>query len=150
VLLPALKTKQLPLIPARYTCDGANISPPIKWQGVPANTAEIDLFLVHTIPHVVTRGFRYDWAILGLKPTIHELKAGETPAGAVLGRNGQGKVGYSLCPPKGKTYSYGLLIYASPSLSPYKPGFNPATAIEPTFNKSLGEGLLIHFSYRRR
>src|SRR5947207_2174390 len=30
-------------IPAKYTCDGANISPPLKWTGVPPGTKSLAL-----------------------------------------------------------------------------------------------------------
>ena len=33
-------------IPAQYTCDGANISPPLQWQHLPAHTKELVLFVI--------------------------------------------------------------------------------------------------------
>jgi hypothetical protein len=30
-------------IPTRYTCDGANLSPPLSWSGVPAGTQSFAL-----------------------------------------------------------------------------------------------------------
>ncbi len=32
-------------IPKRYTCDGENVSPPLKWSDMPANTASLVLIV---------------------------------------------------------------------------------------------------------
>ncbi|HQT26506.1 MAG TPA: YbhB/YbcL family Raf kinase inhibitor-like protein, partial [Burkholderiales bacterium] len=32
-------------IPEKYTCDGANISPPLSWSGVPPGTKSLVLFI---------------------------------------------------------------------------------------------------------
>lgn len=86
-------------ISAHYTCDGANISPPISWDHVPSNTAEIDLFLFNLAP--VNGKLFASWAVAGLSPKLRGLSAGQLPAGAIVGRNSHGQAAYSLCPPKG-------------------------------------------------
>lgn len=139
----------LPRIAARYTCDGADISPPIRWSGVPANSTEIGLFLVHLPGHGVARGFAFDWAVMGLKSKLHELTPGKLPPGAIVGRNSTGSARYSICPPKGKTESYGVIMYAFPHTLTYEPGFDPTVVFEEIGNEANAEGLLMHFSYKR-
>lgn len=86
-------------IPKRNTCDGANVSLPLRWSHVPSGTAELVMFVINLRP--VQGRFFFDWAVAGLSPAAHGISAGTLPAGAVVGRNSFGKVGYSICPPKG-------------------------------------------------
>lgn len=78
-------------IPAKYTADGEKLSPPLKWEGAPAETAAIVLLiedpdapapspLVHTIA----------WALPGVDGELPEgaLKSPHHPGEAIsLGRN---------------------------------------------------------------
>jgi phosphatidylethanolamine-binding protein (PEBP) family uncharacterized protein len=86
-------------IPRRYTCDGADVSLPLRWSHVPSGTAVLAIFVIKLQP--VQGRFFFDWALAGLSPAAHGISAGTLPSGAVVGRNSLGKVGYSICPPKG-------------------------------------------------
>jgi phosphatidylethanolamine-binding protein (PEBP) family uncharacterized protein len=86
-------------IPKRYTCDGADVSLPVRWSHVPSGAAELAMFVANLQP-VHGRLF-FDLALAGLDPTSHGISAGTLPSGAVVGRNSFGKVGYSICPAKG-------------------------------------------------
>jgi phosphatidylethanolamine-binding protein (PEBP) family uncharacterized protein len=112
-------------LPARYTCDGADVSPPFEWTGVPAGTKELALFIANSAPG----GNANDWAVMGLKPTLRSLAAGKLTAGAIVGRNSQGKVGYSICPGKGTTTQFGVVLYALTKRIAVKPGFNGHTLL---------------------
>ena len=57
---------------------------------------------------------RVEWAMGGLKPSRHDVRAGEVPRGAFLMQNSKGQRRYSLCPGKGKTTHYGFALYALP------------------------------------
>jgi phosphatidylethanolamine-binding protein (PEBP) family uncharacterized protein len=110
--------------PKRYTCDGANISFPVRWSKVPSGTAELTMFLVK-LNSPVKHPF-FDWAVAGLSPGSHGVEAGRLPAGAVVGRNGFGQVGYSICPPRGSIEEHYILrLIALPQLLAAKPGFDP-------------------------
>jgi len=37
-------------LPGRYTCDGPNTSPALRWKGTPADTAELALFAINLQP----------------------------------------------------------------------------------------------------
>jgi phosphatidylethanolamine-binding protein (PEBP) family uncharacterized protein len=99
-------------IPARYTCDGANIAPPIKWGTLPTGTNEVALFVIGLTPsHTLSS---IEWAMAGIKPELHGIAAGQLPSGAFLEEASDGKRQYSICPPKGQTKLYEFVLFALP------------------------------------
>jgi phosphatidylethanolamine-binding protein (PEBP) family uncharacterized protein len=134
-------------ISAHYTCDGANVSPPVSWSHVPPNTQEIDLFLFNLAP--VHGKLFANWAVAGLSPKLHGLSAGQLPAGAVLGRNSHGQVAYSLCPAKGPAVRYAFLMYALPKKIPVSTGFDAEKLREKALHAAESAGLL-GLSYKRQ
>lgn len=133
-------------LPAHYTCDGANMPPPISWSQIPTNTVEIDLFLFNLVP--VHGRLINDWALAGLKPTLHGLSAGLLPPGAIVGRNSYGQMRWSVCPPKGKSVHYAFLLYALPKRVQVKPGFD-AEELRATAQHVGGSVGLLGSSYKR-
>lgn len=108
-------------LPATYTCDGKDSWPQLLWSGVPAGTAELILYAMSLQP--VEEKLFVDWAVAGLAPGLTGIEAGELPKGAIVGTNGFGKRGYSICP-SGSGEIYMFAIYALPSaLAPQK-GFD--------------------------
>jgi phosphatidylethanolamine-binding protein (PEBP) family uncharacterized protein len=132
--------------PAHYTCDGANASMPLSWSQLPANTAEVDVFLFNL--QAVHGKLIDDWAVAGLKPTLHGLPAGKLPPGAIVGRNSFGQTRWSVCPPKGKSVRYAFLLYALPKRIPVKPGFAATKLREIALHTAESAGLLAG-SYKR-
>jgi phosphatidylethanolamine-binding protein (PEBP) family uncharacterized protein len=110
-------------IPKRYTCDGANTSFPVQWSKIPSGTAAVAMFLVNLRP--VHGKLFFGWAVTGLSPTSRGVPAGTVPAEAIVGRNSFGKVGYSICPPKGTVEEHFILrVVALPHPLPAKAGFD--------------------------
>ncbi len=107
----------------RNTCDGANASLPVQWSNVPAGTAELVMFLVR----LNASSTFFDWAVAGLGPKSHGVPEGRLPAGAIVGRNSFGQVGYSICPPKGVYEHYVLRLEALPRRLAVKSGFDAET-----------------------
>jgi hypothetical protein len=140
-ILPDNTHASYPKIARTYTCDGANISPALHWSDVPPGTAEIAIILL-------SAGFRIDWALAGLNPSTHELTTGKIPHGAVVG-DYRGKHAYAVCPPKGRSINYGLVVFAFPHRLSLKPGFKAATLFEAAEREATAEGVLT-FSYKRR
>lgn len=102
-------------LPAHFTCDGANVNPPIKWSGVPSGTKELALFAVGKPPAgSANASSTIEWALAGINPSLGEVKAGKKPAGAFLEEASDGKRHYSICPPKGQTRLYAFALYALP------------------------------------
>jgi phosphatidylethanolamine-binding protein (PEBP) family uncharacterized protein len=87
------------LLPKRYTCDGADISPAVRWGRLPPGTVEVAVFVIDV--SLNDGRYFFDWALTGLKPGQHEVSVGKLPAGALVGRNSFGSVNYSMCVPKG-------------------------------------------------
>jgi phosphatidylethanolamine-binding protein (PEBP) family uncharacterized protein len=133
-------------IAARYTCDGSNGSLPIAWSHIPAKTVELELFVFDALK---THGKNFaDWAVAGVKPGLHKLSSGQLPPGAIVGRNGFGQVRYSLCPPKGTTAHYIVLMYALPRRIHVAPGFQPEALRKKAVHVAASNGLLSFF-YKR-
>jgi phosphatidylethanolamine-binding protein (PEBP) family uncharacterized protein len=144
--LPLASSAKLNPISARYTCDGADISLPISWSKIPPHTAEIEVFVFNFLP--VGGKLFPDWAVAGLKPSLHGLSAGQLPAGAIVGRNGFGQTRYSICPAKGTNTRFAFLVYALPHRIAVRPGFNANALREKALHSAEHAGLLA-FSYKR-
>jgi Raf kinase inhibitor-like YbhB/YbcL family protein len=134
-------------IPAQYTCAGANVSPPLAWQNVPAHTAELVLFMIDDSSSTTAGGIR--WVVAGIEPSLRDVKAGSVPAGAVVGRNTAGTVGYSgICPAHGKTDNIEFVLYALRKKISLTNGFTPAVAESKYGGSELGSATT-YASYTR-
>ncbi len=88
------------VIPRLYTCDGRDVSPPLRWSGVPGGARE--LTLVMRDPDAPGGDFIH-WTLTGIAPATTGVAAGRVPAGVAQGRNGFGTIGYrGPCPPPGE------------------------------------------------
>jgi len=102
------------LIPSKYTCDGKDISPPLKWSGVPKNTKS--LALICDDPDAPS-GTWVHWVVYYILSTVSELPEGvptkeTTSDGLKQGTNDFKKIGYGgPCPPSG-THRYYFKLYA--------------------------------------
>jgi phosphatidylethanolamine-binding protein (PEBP) family uncharacterized protein len=134
-----LGPESLSLLSPPYTCDGKDTWPELKWQGVPAGTAELILFVLNLEP--VNEALFFDWALAGLDPSLSEIRSGEIPKGAVIGKNSFGKTGYSICPAKSpETVIFAL--YALPKALRSSKGFDPAALRKEVLDVSGNAGLL--------
>ena len=105
-------------IPARFTCDGDDASPPLAWSGVP--TGARSLVLIVDDPDApdpaAPKTTWVHWVVFNLPATTSELPADAArtglPAGVGIARNGWGKRGYGgPCPPIGR-HRYFHKLYA--------------------------------------
>lgn len=102
------------MIPAKYTCDGTNISPPLEWSGAP-QTAE-SLALICDDPDAPGKTWVH-WVLFDLPANRTSLPENVPPQETVAGGGKQGtndfkKIGYGgPCPPTG-THRYFFKIYA--------------------------------------
>lgn len=95
-------------IPVRFTCDGANISPPLSWTGVPLEAKSMVLIVDDPDapdPAAPIRTWVH-WVLYNLPVTLSSLPEGITsqnlPDGACEGLNDWHKTGYGgPCPPIG-------------------------------------------------
>ena len=86
--------------------------------------------------------------VAGLSPHLHGLTNGRLPREAIVGRNGFGKRDYSICPAKGSTEHYLVVLDALSKRIPVKPGFDGGVLFEQILPKEIPEGRLF-LSYSR-
>jgi len=102
-------------IPKKYTCDGENISPPLKWSNVQGNVKSL-LLLVYD-PDAPS-GFFVHWVIVNMPPNIFELPENIPKREYVENvgyqlKNDFGYFGYGgPCPPPGKPHRYVFIMLA--------------------------------------
>ena len=105
-------------IPARYTCEGKDISPPLSWSGVPDGTKSFALIVDDPDapdPNAPTMTWVH-WVLYNLPSSTRKLPEGATrevlPAGTKEGTNDWQRRGYGgPCPPIGR-HRYFHKLYA--------------------------------------
>lgn len=112
-------------IPAKYTCTGKNISPPLSWTGAPAETKSLALI---TDDPDAPAGTWVHWVLFdlpaGTSGLPEDLSKGQHVAGgATQGLNDFKHLGYGgPCPPPGKPHRYFFKLYALDTTLGLKPG----------------------------
>lgn len=96
-------------IPAKYTCDGQDISPPLHWSDAPAGAQS--LALIMDDPDAPA-GVWVHWVLFNLPASLHDLpEKAALPGGSLEGKNSWGRVGYGgPCPPRG-SHRYFFKLY---------------------------------------
>ena len=113
-------------IPAKYSCDGANVSPVLAWTGTPAATQSFALIVDD--PDVPAKTVVH-WLIYDIPAGANSLPEGvptkkKLADGSSQGQNIRKKVGYTgPCPEKGgPAHHYFFKLYALDSKTNLKPG----------------------------
>jgi len=133
------------LIPKQYTCDGADISPPLAWESIPEATKSIALIAddpdapgkiwVHWVIYDLPADTR---ALPEHVPTLRTL-----PDGSRQGTNDFGKIGYGgPCPPSG-THRYYFKVYALDTTLGIDPGVKKADLLKTIESHILAKGQLM-------
>ena len=111
-------------IASKYTCDGADLSPPLRWEGTPVGTQS--LVLLCDDPDA-PMGTWSHWVVYNLPAARRELGENQPPAergpdGTIQGKNDFGRIGYGgPCPLPGQPHRYFFRLYAldlKPTLPP--------------------------------
>jgi Raf kinase inhibitor-like YbhB/YbcL family protein len=79
------------LIPNRYSYEGGNVSPPLEWGGIPAETSE--LVLLCEDPDAPSGTFTH-WVVTNISPATTGVAEDALPEGGRPGRNGFGQSGW--------------------------------------------------------
>lgn len=128
-------------IDVRYTCDGASISPPLQWHGVPAGTAELFLLAIDLSG---SSSDAIQWAVAGIPPGAGHISAGALPAGAVAGLNSAGRLGWDgICGARGQLHHVAFLLYALRTKLGLRSGFNAVAARSALKGQTLATGLTL-------
>lgn len=104
-------------MPRRFTCDGANVSPPLQWTELPPGTRSLAIVVEDPDapdPAAPTHTFVH-WLVYDIPAIVRELPEGAArslPNGARHGTNDHGtQTWYGPCPPVGE-HRYFFKLYA--------------------------------------
>jgi Raf kinase inhibitor-like YbhB/YbcL family protein len=128
-------------IPARFTCSGEEVSPPLTWSKVPDGTAE--LALVVDDPDA-PGGTYVHWVVAHLDPGQGGLAEGTLPAGAAQFPNSAGEAAWAgPCPPGGPEHHYRFTVYALGRRVEIAAGAEPADAVAAIEQAATARGRLV-------
>lgn len=131
-------------IPAKYSCDGENISPPLEIEGIPENAKCLAIIADDPDAPVGTWVHWVAWNI----PVTHFIK--EDSLHGKQGINDFQLNRYSgPCPPNGKTHHYFFKIYALDDLLNLPPKTTKHALEKAMSNHILAFGELVG-SYKRK
>ncbi len=133
------------MIPAKYTCDGIDISPPLKWSNVPEHTKS--LALICDDPDA-PMGDWVHWVVFNIPATATGLPENVPPHkvldnGAKHGLNDFRKFGYGgPCPPSG-IHRYFFKIFALDILIDLSSGATKGDLLKAMKGHILSDGQLM-------
>jgi Raf kinase inhibitor-like YbhB/YbcL family protein len=109
-------------IPAKYTCEGQDVSPPLAWSGVPSNAKSLVLIVEDPdAPDPAAPKMTWvHWVLYNMPASAASLPEAvkDLPAGTLQGLNDGGRTGYSgPCPPVGR-HRYFHKLYALDAVLP--------------------------------
>lgn len=99
-------------IPVQYTCDGANVSPPLNWADVPKNAQS--LALIFDDPDA-PKGLWTHWVVYNIDPSMGGMPENfaNSNQNAKLALNTYQNAGYDgPCPPANSRHTYHFRLYA--------------------------------------
>ncbi|MBI4913413.1 MAG: YbhB/YbcL family Raf kinase inhibitor-like protein [Acidobacteria bacterium] len=139
------------LLPAAFTGDGADRSPPLCWRDVPPGTQAFALVVEDPD---APAGLWVHWVLYDLPGALRELPEAQPPqgtlaSGARQGRNSLGRLGYNgPSPPPGKAHRYFFRLIALGAPTGLPAGATRAELVRALENRILGEAQWVG-TYRR-
>jgi len=133
-------------IPRQYTCDGADLSPPVSWSASPEATQSFVLILDDPD---APAGTWDHWILFNIPATTRSLPeavpADENVEGiGVHGSNSWRNLGYGgPCPPSGPAHSYSFRVYALDSILDLEAGARKRDVEQAMIGHVLATGQLI-------
>jgi len=144
-------------IPQKYTCQGSDISPPLKWTGAPAYAKSFALIADDPDapdPRAPKMTWVH-WVLYDLPATTTELaehiaKTPTLPNGAKQGITDFRRIGYGgPCPPPGGAHRYFFKLYALDIMLNLNPGLTKADLLKAMEGHVLAQGQLMG-TYQRK
>jgi Raf kinase inhibitor-like YbhB/YbcL family protein len=138
--------KEGDLIPKKFTCDGPDVSPQLRWGDSPKGTKSFALIADDPDAPV---GTWVHWVVFNLPgettDLMEDVPTQETlPNGARQGLNDFKRVGYGgPCPPPGKPHRYYFKLYALDTPLNLKPRATKTQVLEAIKGHILGEAQLM-------
>jgi Raf kinase inhibitor-like YbhB/YbcL family protein len=133
-------------IPAKFTGDGADVSPPLQWSSAPQGAKSFAL--ICDDPDAPA-GTWVHWVLWNLPAGTthldeHVAKLAELPNGASQGANDFPGIGYDgPAPPPGKPHRYDFRIYALDATLTLKSGATKKDLLEAMKGHIVAEGQLM-------
>ncbi|MBX7210757.1 MAG: YbhB/YbcL family Raf kinase inhibitor-like protein [Verrucomicrobiaceae bacterium] len=112
-------------IPAKFTGDGADVSPALAWSDAPVGTKSLALICDDPDAPLGTWVHWVLWSLPACTTSLPEAaeKIKALPPGAEQGKNDFGKLDYGgPAPPRGKPHRYFFKLYALDTQVTLKPG----------------------------
>lgn len=138
--------KEGALIPKKYTCEGQDLSPPLRWNNPPTGTRS---FVLIADDPDAPAGTWVHWVIFNIPIDTRGLAEG-LPAQETLANDGlQGlndfkRIGYGgPCPPPGNPHRYYFRLYALDRELNVKPRATKAQVVDATKGHVLAEAQLM-------
>jgi Raf kinase inhibitor-like YbhB/YbcL family protein len=136
-------------IPVKYTCEGADVSPPLSWSGVPDGTQSLALIVDDPDapdPQAPMRVWVH-WVLYNLPASATELREdaspGDLPEGTCIGKNDWRLAEYvGPCPPVGR-HRYFHKLYALDTELPERDALNKAELTDAMKGHILAEADLV-------
>jgi Raf kinase inhibitor-like YbhB/YbcL family protein len=140
-------------IPAKHTCEGNDLSPPLAWSGVPANAKSLALIVDDPdAPDPAAPKMTWvHWVLYNIPPGVSSLPEAvkQLPAGTSQGLNDWKRTGYGgPCPPIGR-HRYFHKLYALDSALPDL-GQPTKTKLEAAMNPHLIAQAELLGTYQKR
>jgi Raf kinase inhibitor-like YbhB/YbcL family protein len=132
-------------IPAQYTADGQNDSPPLEWGDPPPETRS---FALTCDDPDAPRGTFNHWVLWNLSPDSRNLGSAQPPSGSIdggarQGKNSFGRLGYAgPSPPAGPQHRYLFKLYALNTVLGLNGGASKEQLLEAIRNHVIAEGIL--------
>jgi Raf kinase inhibitor-like YbhB/YbcL family protein len=118
-------------IPAKYTCEGENVNPPLEFTDIPPGTKS--LVLIVDDPDASGKTWVH-WVLYNMSPNINYIKENNTPRNAAVGMTDFGKNEYGgPCPPSG-THRYFFKLYALSEMLEDMPEFTDKEMLSEAMN----------------
>lgn len=129
-------------IPVRYTGDGEDVSPPLRWSGVPGGSAELAVLVED--PDAPGGTFVH-WMLTGLDADSGGLEEGSVPPATSEGLNGFGRTGWAgpQPPPGDGPHRYVFTVLALSEPAGMAPGATPDEFHDAVQGKEVGRGQLV-------
>lgn len=138
-------------MPATYTADGEDISPPLEWTGVPEGAKSIAL--INDDPDAPV-GTWVHWVLYNIPPDVTSLEENMPPDetlanGARQGTTDFGRIGYGGPAPPSGTHRYFFKVYALDTMLDLPTGATKRQVGDAMQGHVLAEGQLMG-KYSRR
>ena len=96
-------------IPAKYSCDGEGVNPPLQFSDIPGDAKTLALTIKDPD---APNGLWVHWLVWNIATSTTEIGENSVPEGAVQGQTSSGQKVYGpMCPPSG-THHYIFNLYA--------------------------------------